>query len=75
VQEKSVVELNGRKVGRMIVETKVGGLDSLQLQYYIIEHNTFYVIAFTGVPGHFDAQPPLFEQSMQTFEIVAQAGK
>jgi hypothetical protein len=75
VQEKSVVQLNGREVGRIIVETKVGGIDSRQLQYYIIEHNTFYVIAFTGVPGHFDAQLPIFEQSMQTFEILPTPGK
>jgi hypothetical protein len=74
VQEKSIVQLNGREVGRMIVETRVGSLDSIQLQYYIIVNRTFYLIGFTGAPGHFDAQLPIFEQSVKTFEILAQPG-
>jgi len=72
--ERSIVQIGDYEAGRMIVQTKVGSIVSEQLQYYIIQNNTVYLIGFTGAPDTFDSQVDSFEQSMQTFEILSKPG-
>ncbi len=74
VIERSMVQIGEYEAGRMIVQTKVGSILSNQLQYYIIQNNTLYLVGFTGTPDNFDSQLDSFEQSMKTFEILAKPG-
>ncbi|MCA0454167.1 MAG: hypothetical protein LCI00_09360 [Chloroflexi bacterium] len=71
VVEQDVVDIGDYEAGRMIVETNVGFVTTLQLQYYIVDGTTVYLVGFTASPDDFESLLDTFDQSMETFEILS----
>lgn len=67
VKSQEELTISGRPAGRMIVEW--ASIKAKEAVYMIKDNNTMYIVTFTTGINDFAEKQPMFEQSIQSFDV------